>query len=119
GRTGPVIGHTHHSSPDGRYVPEGHTIHRLAREHTRRLRGGTVLASSPQGRFAEGALRLDGQVLVRAEAHGKHLFHSYDGVVLHVHLGLYGKFEAGEQPAPVPRGLVRLRLENADWWTDL
>jgi endonuclease VIII len=108
-------------------VPEGHTIHRLAREHGRRLRGVPVRASSPQGRFAAGAARLDGRPLTRAEAHGKHLFHAYDGAhdgagdgaVLHVHLGLYGGFEAGEQPAPYPRGQVRLRLETAGWWTDL
>jgi endonuclease VIII len=114
-----LIGHRDHLPTEGRYVPEGHTIHRLAREHARALRGGPVRASSPQGRFAEGAALLDGQVLRRAEAHGKHLFHRYRGVVLHVHLGLYGGFEAGPQPAPPPRGQVRLRLENAQWWTDL
>jgi len=119
GRLGPVIHHAHHPSPNGRYVPEGHTIHRLAREHTRVFRGGIVRASSPQGRFADGAALLDGRVLTRAEAHGKHLFHAYDRVVLHVHLGLYGGFEGGEQPAPYPRGQIRLRLENGDWWTDL
>jgi len=100
-------------------VPEGHTIHRLAREHTRCFAGHTVRASSPQGRFAEGAARLDGRVLLRAQAHGKHLLHLYDGLVLHVHLGLYGGFEAGPGAAPEPRGQVRLRLANAGWWTDL
>jgi endonuclease VIII len=100
-------------------VPEGHTIHRLAREHRRRFGGTVVRASSPQGRFAGGAALLDGTTLVKAEAHGKHLFHSYERGVLHVHLGLYGGFEPGEQPAPAPRGQVRLRLANEDWWTDL
>jgi endonuclease-8 len=100
-------------------VPEGHTTHRLAREHTRRLRGGPVRVSSPQGRFAEGAALLNGLPLRRAEAHGKHLFHRYGESVLHVHLGLYGVFDTGEQPAPDPRGLVRLRLETDVWWTDL
>ena len=36
-------------------MPEGHTIHRLAREHNRLLVGHPVRASSPQGRFAAGA----------------------------------------------------------------
>ena len=32
-------------------------------------------------------------MLRRAEAHGKHLFHHYGpDLVVHVHLGLYGKF---------------------------
>jgi endonuclease-8 len=56
-------------------VPEGHTIHRLARDHNRLLVGQRVHASSPHGRFADGAARLDGRVLERADVYGKHLFH--------------------------------------------
>ncbi|MDQ3107730.1 MAG: Fpg/Nei family DNA glycosylase, partial [Actinomycetota bacterium] len=44
-------------------MPEGHTIHRLALDHTRDLVGGPLSVSSPQGRFAEGASRLDERVL--------------------------------------------------------
>lgn len=52
-----------------------------------------MAVSSPQGRFAAAAARLDGRVLQRAEAHGKHLFHVYGpDLVVHVHLGLYGFF---------------------------
>ena len=94
-------------------MPEGHTIHRLAREHNRLLVGHPVRASSPQGRFAEGAARIDGRVLERTDAYGKHLFHSYGDVFLHVHLGLYGKFTVGTLPAPEPRGALRLRLVAA------
>lgn len=74
-------------------MPEGHTLHRLARLHSRRYTGCEVKVSSPQGRFAADAARLDGQRFAGAEAHGKHLFHDYGphGVV-HVHLGLYGSF---------------------------
>lgn len=114
-----LLVHHDDASWKGRYVPEGHSIHRLAREHTRRLVGATVLASSPQGRFANGAGRLSGRILRRAEAYGKHLLHDYGGVLLHVHLGLYGGFEAGPAPAPPPRGQVRLRLVTEEWWTDL
>ncbi|MFP5281854.1 MAG: Fpg/Nei family DNA glycosylase [Actinomycetes bacterium] len=101
-------------------MPEGHTIHRLARRH-RRLLGGQVLrASSPQGRFAAGAELLDGRVLEGTDAWGKHLFHRYAGARwLHVHLGLYGKFTDGPRPAPEPRGALRLRLESDERWLDL
>lgn len=100
-------------------MPEGHTIHRLARDHRRDLGGGAVVrASSPQGRFGAGAARIDGSRLVRAEAWGKHLFHTYEtGDVLHVHLGLIGRFDRLPSPAPPPVGEVRLRLSSptATW----
>jgi len=77
-------------------VPEGHTIHRLAREHTRLLKGQALAVSSPQGRFEAGAARLSGRVLRRVEPYGKHLWYHFAGEPdpLHVHLGLYGKFTA-------------------------
>ncbi len=100
-------------------MPEGHTIHRLAREHRGLLGGRAVSASSPQGRFTEGAARIDGRVLDRTEAYGKHLFHRYGDDWLHVHLGLIGKFTTGPAPAPVPRGALRLRLESTEHWVDL
>ncbi|MCZ7629490.1 MAG: hypothetical protein M5U19_10750 [Microthrixaceae bacterium] len=55
-------------------MPEGHIVHRLARELTRTLSGSPVRASSPQGRFDAGAVCLDGARLLRAEAWGKYLF---------------------------------------------
>jgi endonuclease-8 len=101
-------------------VPEGHTIHRLARDHRRLLGGRVVKASSPQGRFAEGAARIDGRVLQRADAYGKHLFHNYAGAGwLHVHLGLIGSFLTGIGTPPAPRGALRLRLVGDGCWLDL
>lgn len=92
-------------------MPEGHTIHRLARDQTRDFAGQALRVSSPQGRFAEGAEALDGRRLVTIEAHGKHLGYVFDGGgVLHVHLGLYGKFRRHKSPPPGPRGQVRLRV---------
>ena len=74
-------------------MPEGHTLHRLARRHRTRFVGKPVSVTSPQGRFATSAEIVDGLTLRRAEAHGKHLFHHYGpDLVVHVHLGLYGKF---------------------------
>ncbi|MEU8308097.1 DNA-formamidopyrimidine glycosylase family protein [Actinomadura sp. NPDC048955] len=101
-------------------MPEGHTIHRLAAEHLRMFGGLAVAASSPQGRFAEGARWLDGRVLSAADAHGKHLLLGFDDDrTLHVHLGIYGKYAFGEGPAPAPVGVVRLRLEGGGWYGDL
>lgn len=95
-------------------MPEGHTLHRLAKLHHKRFAGGVVRVSSPQGRFAEGAALIDGRTLVKAEAYGKHLLHHYDsGLIVHVHLGLYGKFTESSVPMDPPVGEVRMRLIGA------
>lgn len=100
-------------------MPEGHTLHRLARLHQRRYAGAPVRVTSPQGRFADAVL-LDGQVLLKASAWGKHLFHRYEhGPIVHVHLGLYGTFREHRTPMPDPRGQVRMRLVGAEYGTDL
>lgn len=100
-------------------MPEGHTLHRLARLHQRRYAGSSVRVSSPQGRFADAAL-LDGVVFRRASAWGKHLFHHYEGGgIVHVHLGLYGTFREHRTPMPEPRGQVRMRIVGTDHGTDL
>jgi endonuclease VIII len=101
-------------------VPEGHTIHRLAGELTRELGGRVVGVSSPQGRFAAGAAVVDGSRLEGAEAHGKHLFIGFAGRRwVHVHLGLYGRFDVLTAPAGPVRGEVRMRLTTADTHADL
>lgn len=100
-------------------MPEGHTIHRLARDHQKDFAGQALAVSSPQGRFRSGARKLDGRVLERVEACGKHLFYMWDDGILHVHLGLYGKFRRHRLPAPDPRGAVRLRVIGDDVAVDL
>jgi formamidopyrimidine-DNA glycosylase len=99
-------------------MPEGHTLHRLARRLGRDVTGRAVRASSPQGRFAGGAAEIDGDVPELVEAHGKHLLATFaSGAILHVHLGLFGKMERRRDPAAAPRGAVRLRLatERVAW----
>ena len=105
-------------------MPEGHTLHALAGSIDRAFAGTTVTATSPQGRFEDGAALLDGRVLREATAWGKHLFAEFDGDAwLHVHLGLIGKFAVhrrtghdGMPSAHVPvQGQVRLRLLNDAW----
>jgi endonuclease-8 len=101
-------------------VPEGHTLHRLARLHQRRFGGAPVSVSSPQGRFAGAAV--DGQVLHKSSAWGKHLFHQYaGGPIVHIHLGLYGTFTEWEHSGvvPAPVGQVRMRMVGAEYGTDL
>ena len=100
-------------------MPEGHSIHRLARRHRRLLVGQRLAVDSPQGRFADGAALLDGRVLAGTDAWGKHLFHRYDDLWLHVHLGLYGTFRDGTLPAPPARGALRLRLLGDATWVEL
>ena len=100
-------------------MPEGHTLHRLARLHQRRFGGAAVRVSSPQGRFADADV-VDGQVLRRASAWGKHLFHHYEGgAIVHVHLGLYGTFREQSVPMALPVGAVRMRMIGAEYGTDL
>ncbi|ONH51073.1 DNA glycosylase [Frankia sp. CcI49] len=101
-------------------MPEGHTVRRLADTHQRMFGGRPVRVESPQGRFADGAGLLDGRVLAQAEAYGKHLLLRFDDErVLHVHLGIYGKYQLGPAPAPEPTGAVRLRLTSDTGYADL
>ncbi|MEX2324216.1 MAG: DNA-formamidopyrimidine glycosylase family protein [Nitriliruptoraceae bacterium] len=97
-------------------MPEGHTIHRLARDHQKWFAKMPVAVASPQGTFADAAARLDGLEFARAEAYGKHLFHRYaDGSIVHIHLGLFGKVfhhDLADSAVPVPRDTVRYRVVN-------
>ncbi len=95
-------------------MPEGHTIHRIARDHGALLTGRSIRVSSPQGRFSADAERVDGAVLKRIEPFGKHLFYRWStGEVGHVHLGLFGKFRVQRTvESPQPIGQVRMRLQT-------
>jgi formamidopyrimidine-DNA glycosylase len=89
-------------------VPEGHTLHHLARQ-LQELVGRRVTATSPQGRFSDGAAQLDGRRLEAVEAFGKHLLGDFGDDHLHVHLGMRGAMFRSD-PAGAPRPGVRLRL---------
>lgn len=97
-------------------MPEGHTIHKIAKDHTKLLVGKPVRVSSPQGRFAADAERIDGAVLEKIEPHGKHLFYRWaTGDIGHVHLGLFGKFKihrAAEPPTPSAACRMRLMTDQ-------
>ncbi|MCW2815093.1 MAG: glycosylase [Nocardioides sp.] len=103
-------------------MPEGHTLHRLARDLTAAFGGRPVAVSSPQGRFADEAALLHGAVLTEAEAWGKHVFVRFDDDrFVHVHLGLIGTFAVHDRvdAVPPPVGQVRLRLATTTAYADL
>ena len=102
-------------------MPEGHTIHRHARLQRRHLKGKRVAAWSPQGRFDDGAARLDGGTVRDIRAVGKHLFYEWGtpdgtatGELLHVHLGLFGKFRTFVDEPPAPTDGTRLALRTIE-----
>lgn len=77
-------------------MPEGHSVHRLARQFDDVFGGQVLAVCSPQGRFAPGARLIDGHRLVWSHAHGKQLFLGFGNeLVLRVHLGLYGAWSFG------------------------
>ena len=79
-------------------MPEGHSVHRIARQFDRNIVGRPVQASSPQGRFADGAAAISGRTATAVRAVGKQMFLEFDdGLWLRVHLGMYGAWDfAGE-----------------------
>ncbi|MEO8261611.1 MAG: DNA-formamidopyrimidine glycosylase family protein, partial [Pseudolysinimonas sp.] len=107
-------------------MPEGHSVHRIARQFERHFRGSPVSVTSPQGRFAADAALLDGHSIVAARAVGKQMFLEFDhGLFLRVHLGLYGAWdfagdisvggdgEASLSSIGAPR-LTRLRMSEQE-----
>ncbi len=101
-------------------MPEGHTIHRAARDQSPMLIGQKLEVSSPQGRFTENAAEIDGQTCTDIDAYGKHLFYMFENsLAMHIHLGLFGKFRARRLPATEPRGAVRVRMISASHVVDI
>lgn len=104
-------------------MPEGHTLHRMALDHSAWLGGQRVQVSSPQGRFEAGAAFLDGAEFVRASAVGKHLLWHFRGLerprVVHIHLGLFGRFRRSVRRIPEPRGAIRVRVQSDRCTLDL
>ncbi|CAN5581783.1 formamidopyrimidine-DNA glycosylase [soil metagenome] len=75
-------------------MPEGHSVHRIARQFGLHYVGREVAASSPQGRFASGAAQINGHVMTESKAVGKQMFLEFDNDLwLRVHLGMYGAWD--------------------------
>ncbi|MDO5724259.1 MAG: zinc finger domain-containing protein [Flaviflexus sp.] len=107
-------------------MPEGHSIHRLALALGELFGGSHPDASSPQGRFSQGAALLNGEYVGQPSAWGKHLFVPFgdeaeigeDGPRwLHVHLGLYGSWRFAGDDSFVARhsiGAPRRRIGESE-----
>lgn len=79
-------------------MPEGHSVHRIARQFAANFVGTAPEVSSPQGRFAQGAAILNRREMTDARAVGKQMFLEFEEEQwLRVHLGIYGAWDfAGE-----------------------
>jgi len=96
-------------------VAEGDTILRAARRIEAAIGGEPVEASAPNPRGrAVGLERLDGQILERADAHGKHLLLHFGELVLHSHLGMSGSWHVygGGEPWRKPTGAAWAALST-------
>ena len=100
-------------------MPEGHTIHRAALDQRPMLVGQNLDVTSPQGRFFEGAARLDGAKCTGIDAYGKHLLYQFGSMALHIHLGLFGVFKTQKVPAAEPKGAVRVRMMSKTHCVDI
>lgn len=68
----------------------------------------------------EGATLIDGEICCGVEAFGKHLLYQFaNGLSLHIHLGLFGKFKTQKVPAREPVGAVRVRMESLTHVVDI
>lgn len=108
---------------------EGHQCHRVAAAHRKLLVGHPWKATSPNGRFCDGAAAINNRPLAKIEVHGKNLFYFFAKAptlpdtaklqaspssheVVHIHFGMSGAFKTMKPPGDEPKATTRLRLEN-------
>ena len=100
---------------------EGHGVHRVANRHKQLLLHRTFKATSPNGRFTDGAQAIDGKQLYRIEAIGKNLFYFFGNgdaattVVVHIHFGMSGRFTTFSSTSnnpPAVKPTTRLVLQD-------
>mgnify|MGYP000205045362 CR=1 FL=1 len=91
-------------------MPEGDTVFRTAAALREALVGRTLTRCDVRvPRYA--TVDLSGSRVEEVLSRGKHLFIRFDNEEwIHVHLGLFGKWQFGTGEAPAPQGLVRLRI---------
>ena len=98
---------------------EGHQVQRVAHYHRKILLGKCFKATSPNGRFAEGARAINNRPLQRVEAVGKNLFYFWGrkdepATVMHVHFGMSGQFKTSSLPGPEPTPNTRLQIVSQE-----
>ncbi len=101
-------------------MPEGHTVHRIAKRFEKDFQDRKVKVLSPQGRFTEASI-VSGKKLTSAEAYGKQMFLFFGKVAIRIHLGIYGKwgFQSFDAVVPEPKGQVRARFITSNNLADL
>lgn len=97
---------------------EGHGCHRVAHFHRQKLLNRKFKATSPNGRFTDGAAAINNQPLTRIEVHGKNLFYFFGNEtnnqeVVHFHFGMAGAFSLHAFPHE-PKPTTRLALFNEE-----
>ncbi|MEL0290915.1 MAG: DNA-formamidopyrimidine glycosylase family protein [Aquiluna sp.] len=99
-------------------MPEGHTVHRIAKRFQKEFLGSALEISSPQGRFTDAEL-VSGRPLKKSEAWGKQLFLHFDDLAIRIHLGIYGKWRFTKGDTPEVVGQVRARFQVPGITADL
>src|SRR5690625_4453813 len=123
-------------------MPEGHSIHRIARHFDEVFVNQTLRLCSPQGRFRDGAKRLDGHRAIASQDYGKDWFLYFDKELdRNDNLGIHGVWTVGgqqhssiEAPRKIdeqedhenaaaeltePRPTTRVRIIGDHSWADL
>ena len=103
---------------------EGHSVHRICHALRRTCAGKRFVATSPNGRFADGARAIDRREFKKVEAIGKNLFAFFDGdggrdSVVHVHFGMSGRWAIHDTAAagtvvPEVKPTTRLVLSSPE-----
>src|SRR5688500_17898515 len=108
-------------------MPEGDTIHRVARTLRPALEGDVVIAAEAHPRTGVRASRMAGRRVRRIEARGKHLLiwlqapdetrEEARDLVLHTHLRMTGSWHLYRQGQPWqrPRSQLTVSLSTPDW----
>ena len=101
-------------------MPEGHTVHRIAKRFEKDFQEKKIKVVSPQGRFTDAQL-VSGKRLTSVQDHGKQLFLFFGKTAIRIHLGIYGKwsFQSFKGIEPAPRGQVRARFLTNSLLADL
>lgn len=93
---------------------EGHSVHRVASRFFKKFVGSVFVATSPNGRFTEGAAAINRKKFTKIEAVGKNLFAFFGkNRVVHIHFGMSGRWAIfSNKDTPEHKSTTRLVLTN-------
>ncbi len=96
---------------------EGHSVHRVAADQTKKLVGKRLKARSPNKRFESEAKLISGKKYEKIVPVGKNLFAFFEGGhVVHVHFGMSGRWSifSKKNGVPAEKPTTRLILEDEE-----